>query len=159
MSDTKTLKSLGSGKTVSYNKPSLSILETFKNLHPEANYLVPFVQGRDEFRSVCPRTKQPDVGKVEIIYVPNKLMVESKSLKLYLNSFANHGEFHEDCTNRIAKDLICILSPKYIRVFIDFASRGSLAIKPLVERIMLDITDKEKEKIFRLVDTWDIKSK
>ncbi len=157
MSDTSQLESLGSGKVVIYDEPNVDILETFANLHEDNIYLVPFVQARDEFRSICPKTKQPDVGKVEIIYVPDKRLVESKALKLYLNSFANHGSFHEDCMNIIAKDLCeSMNSPKYLRVYIDYASRGSLAIKPLVE-IWGDCTAEENEQIKRLVNTWDIK--
>ena len=80
----------------------------------------------------CPITSQPDFAKVIISYIPNKLMVESKSLKLYLFSFRNHGDFHEDCMNIIMKDLIKLMNPKYIEVKGIFAPRGGISIYPAV---------------------------
>lgn len=78
----------------------------------------------------CPITGQPDFAKVVISYIPNKLMVESKSLKLYLFSFRNHGDFHEDCMNIVMKDLIKLMDPKYIEVRGVFAPRGGISIFP-----------------------------
>ncbi len=83
-----------------------------------------------EFTSLCPMTGQPDFANITISYVPNVRMVESKSLKLYLFSFRNHGDFHEDCINIIMKDLIKLMEPKYIEVFGDFTPRGGISIKP-----------------------------
>ena len=80
----------------------------------------------------CPITSQPDFAKVIISYIPNKLMVESKSLKLYLFSFRNHGDFHEDCMNIIMKDLVKLMNPKYIEVKGVFAPRGGISIYPAV---------------------------
>jgi 7-cyano-7-deazaguanine reductase len=80
-----------------------SILETFKNKHPENEYVVTF--NCPEFTSLCPKTGQPDFAKIIISYIPREDMVESKSLKLYLFSFRNHGDFHEDCVNIIMEDL------------------------------------------------------
>ena len=159
MSDTKNLKSLGNKKTKYYTKPNIKILETFENQHRHNLYLVPFVQERDEFTSLCPQTGQPDHAKIEIIYVPNIKMIESKSLKLYLFSFRNQGEFHEDVCNRIAKDLYTVLEPKYLRVYGDFASRGGIAIKPMVE-MWSDNKEyfSEQEDIVRKVNSWDMKS-
>jgi len=110
----------------------------------------------------CPITNQPDHAKIEIIYVPNEDMVESKSLKLYLFSFRNNGEFHEDVINRITNDLFAIMNPKYIRVFGDFASRGGIAIKPLVEKwnplySLRGYSPVESSTIVRLVEMWDRK--
>src|SRR3990167_7516651 len=116
MSDTSTLTQLGSQGTKYLTEPNINILETFDNQHLNNLYLVPFVQERDEFTSLCPRTGQPDHAKMEIIYVPNERMVESKSLKLYLFSYRNQGKFDEYVCNRIAKDLFALIYPKYLRV-------------------------------------------
>ena len=80
---------------------SPGVLETFKNKHPENEYLVTFTC--PEFTSLCPKTGQPDFARIVINYIPREEMVESKSLKLYLFSFRNHGDFHEDCINIIMK--------------------------------------------------------
>lgn len=107
-----------------------SVLETFVNKHPQNEYLVTF--DAYEFTSLCPKTGQPDFAKVFISYIPNEKMVESKSLKLYLFSFRNHGDFHEDCMNIIMKDLYELLKPKYIEVFGIFTPRGGISIYPFV---------------------------
>lgn len=86
--------------------------------------------GNDVILHNCPKTGQPDFAKVIISYIPDERMVESKSLKLYLFSFRNHGSFHEDCMNMIMKDLIKLMEPKYIEVFGIFAPRGGIAIHP-----------------------------
>ena len=82
--------------------------------------------------SVCPITGQPDLAKVVISYIPNQQLVESKSLKLYLLSFRNNGDFHEDCMNTIMKDLIKLMNPKYIEVRGIFSPRGGISIFPFV---------------------------
>ncbi|MBQ1545924.1 MAG: NADPH-dependent 7-cyano-7-deazaguanine reductase QueF [Clostridia bacterium] len=105
-----------------------NLLETFENKHKENDYFVKF--NCPEFTSLCPITGQPDFATVTISYVPNKKMVESKSLKLYLFSFRNHGDFHEDCINIIMKDLINVMQPKYIEVWGKFLPRGGLSIDP-----------------------------
>ena len=84
------------------------VLETFPNKHPENEYLVTF--NCPEFTTLCPKTGQPDFGHIYISYIPRERMVESKSLKLYLFSFRNHGDFHEDCVNIIMKDLVKLRS-------------------------------------------------
>jgi len=109
----------------SYNP---DILEAFENKHPEYDYFVKF--NCPEFTSLCPKTGQPDFATIYISYVPDKLLVESKSLKLYLFSFRNHGDFHEDCVNIIMKDLIKLLDPKYIEVWGKFTPRGGISIDP-----------------------------
>lgn len=104
------------------------VLETFENKHPENEYLVTFTC--PEFTSLCPKTGQPDFAKILINYIPRKLMVESKSLKLYLFSFRNHGDFHEDCVNIIMKDLKRLMDPRYIEVIGLFTPRGGISIYP-----------------------------
>lgn len=104
------------------------ILESFENKHPENDYWVKF--NCPEFTSLCPKTGQPDFATIYINYIPNEKMVESKSLKLYLFSFRNHGDFHEDCINKIMKDLIELLEPKYIEVWGKFLPRGGISIDP-----------------------------
>ena len=86
------------------------VLETFVNKHPGNEYLVTF--DCPEFTSLCPKTGQPDFGRIVINYIPRERMVESKSLKLYLFSFRNHGDFHDDCVNIIMIDLIKLMDPK-----------------------------------------------
>lgn len=104
------------------------ILETFINKHPENEYVVSFTC--PEFTSLCPKTGQPDFAKIIISYIPREKMVESKSLKLYLFSFRNHGDFHEDCINIIMKDLVALMDPKYLEVLGLFTPRGGIAIYP-----------------------------
>lgn len=91
------------------------VLETFPNKHTNRDYFVKF--NCPEFTSLCPQTGQPDFATVYISYIPNEIMVESKSLKLYLFSFRNHGDFHEDCMNIIMNDLIELMDPRYIEVW------------------------------------------
>lgn len=104
------------------------VLEKFSNKHPDNDYFVKF--NCPEFTSLCPITGQPDFATIYISYVPDKFLVESKSLKLYLFSFRNHGDFHEDCVNIIMKDLIRLLDPKYIEVWGKFLPRGGISIDP-----------------------------
>jgi len=106
------------------------VLETFENKHVENDYFVKF--NCPEFTSLCPITNQPDFATIYISYVPDVLMVESKSLKLYLFSFRNHGDFHEDCMNVIMKDLIKLMNPRYIEVWGKFTPRGGISIDPYV---------------------------
>ncbi len=148
-------KSLGNKKTVYPTKPDKQILETFDNKHPDSLYLVTL--DCTEFTSICPITGQPDFGRFEIVYAPNVKMVESKSLKLYLFSFRNHGEFHEDVTNRIFKDLWDVMNPKFMRVFGDFNIRGGIAIKPLVQKTAGNITPETKTDILHMLESLDRK--
>ncbi len=121
------LKSLG-GNTVYADDYAPQVLETFENQHPDNDYWVQF--NCPEFTSLCPITGQPDFAEIKIMYIPDKRMVESKSLKLYLFSFRNHGDFHEDCVNTIMKDLIRLMDPKYIEVRGLFTPRGGISIYP-----------------------------
>lgn len=119
---------LGNQNTTYDTQYNPSVLERFSNKHPDNDYFVKF--NCPEFTSLCPITGQPDFANIVISYVPDAYLVESKSLKLYLFSFRNHGDFHEDCVNIIMKDLIRLLSPKYIEVWGKFLPRGGISIDP-----------------------------
>ena len=121
------LKALGR-ETEYLNTYSPEVLETFENKHQENDYWVQF--NCPEFTSLCPITGQPDFAEIKIMYIPSKRMVESKSLKLYLFSFRNNGDFHEDCVNIIMKDLVKLMDPKYIEVIGLFTPRGGISIYP-----------------------------
>ena len=127
MRDNENLKELGNKNKYSmdYNP---DVLETFINKHQENDYFVKF--NCPEFTSLCPITSQPDFATIYISYIPDVKMVESKSLKLYLLSFRNHGDFHEDCINIIMKDLIKLMEPRYIEVWGKFTPRGGISIDP-----------------------------
>ena len=122
------LTKLGSQGTEYKTDYDPSLLETFSNKHPDNDYFVKF--NCPEFTSLCPITGQPDFATIIISYIPDELLVESKSLKLYLFSFRNHGDFHEDCVNIIIKDIINAMQPKYIEVTGKFLPRGGLSIDP-----------------------------
>lgn len=124
----KSLTLLGNQKVKYPTDYEPSLLETFENRHPENEYLVTL--NCPEFTTLCPITSQPDFGKIIIRYIPRKRMVESKSLKLYLFSFRNHGDFHEDVVNVIMKDLIALMDPRYIEVKGEFMPRGGISIWP-----------------------------
>ncbi len=106
------------------------VLETFPNKHPDRDYWVSFTC--PEFTTLCPKTGQPDFAEISIRYVPRASLVESKSLKLYLFSFRNRGDFHEDVVNTIHDDLKSLMKPKYIEVCGKFAARGGISIDPFV---------------------------
>ncbi|MCH5214946.1 MAG: NADPH-dependent 7-cyano-7-deazaguanine reductase QueF [Muribaculaceae bacterium] len=125
LSDLSLLGSNGTKYPVDYDP---SLLETFDNKHPEGEYVVTF--DCPEFTTLCPKTGQPDFGHIVITYIPRLKMVESKSLKLYLFSFRNHGDFHEDCVNIIMKDLFKLMDPRYIEVRGKFMPRGGISIHP-----------------------------
>jgi len=105
-----------------------SVLESFDNKHIDRDYWVKF--NCPEFTSLCPITGQPDFASIYISFIPDKKMLESKSLKLYLFSFRNHGAFHEDCVNIILNDLVELLQPRYIEVVGKFLPRGGISIDP-----------------------------
>lgn len=122
------LGQLGSSATSYPTDYDPSLLEAFENKHPDRDYLVTLLC--PEFTSLCPKTGQPDFATIIIRYIPRRVMVESKSLKLYLFSFRNHGDFHEDCVNIIMNDLIRLMDPRYIEVVGEFTPRGGIAIHP-----------------------------
>jgi len=101
-------------------------LDPIPNPHPEADYVVRFTAS--EFTTLCPITAQPDYAHFGIDYVPARSLVESKSLKLYLASFRNHGAFHEDCTVAIAKKIIAAIEPKWLRIGGYWYPRGGMPI-------------------------------
>ena len=117
-------------KTVYSQTYAPEVLETFENKHQDNDYWVRF--NCPEFTTLCPITGQPDFAEIRIMYIPERRMVESKSLKLYLFSFRNHGDFHEDCVNIILKDLVKLMEPRYIEVTGLFTPRGGIAIHPYV---------------------------
>ncbi|MCC7300928.1 MAG: NADPH-dependent 7-cyano-7-deazaguanine reductase QueF [Verrucomicrobia bacterium] len=124
MSNTEGLKLLKKGEKNYPKKPDASILETFKNSNPQRDYWITFETS--EFTSLCPITGQPDFATIKIEYIPNKLCVESKSLKLYIFSFRNEGSFYEDVTNRIFTDLTKVCKPRRLIVTGDFTARGGI---------------------------------
>ena len=107
-------------------------LDSIDNPHPGSDYSIRFTA--PEFTSICPITSQPDFGNVIIDYVPNKLLVESKSFKLYLFTFRNYGAFHEDCTIKIGKKIISSVKPKWIRVATYWNPRGGIPIDVFFEK-------------------------
>ncbi len=113
-------------KITGFASPDEAVIDTVKNPHPDTDYAVRFTC--PEFTSLCPVTGQPDFAHLVIDYVPGKLLVESKALKLYLTSFRNHGAFHEDCTVAIAKRLIKEAKPKWLRIGGYWFPRGGIPI-------------------------------
>ena len=126
--ENENLTLLGNQNVTYHTDYTPDILEAFDNKHPENDYFVKF--NCPEFTSLCPITGQPDFATIYISYVPDQKLVESKSLKLDLFSFRNHGDFHEDCINIIMNDLVRLLDPKYIEVWGKFLPRGGLSIDP-----------------------------
>ncbi len=101
-----------------------NLLETFDNQFPDRDYQIEIVS--PEFTSVCPRTGQPDFGTVTISYTPDKLCIELKSLKFYLQSFRNQGIFYEHVTNTILDDLVITLRPRWMKIEATFNARGGM---------------------------------
>ncbi len=129
MRDRDELKRLGR-ETEYSSEYAPEVLESFENRHPGNDYFVKL--NCPEFTTLCPITGQPDFGTITISYIPGDRLVESKSLKLYLFSFRNNGDFHEDVVNIIMKDLIKLMDPKYIEVWGKFMPRGGISIDPYV---------------------------
>lgn len=101
------------------------LLEVFKNAYPDRDYTI--THTATEFTSVCPKTGQPDFGVINIEYIPDKLCIELKSLKLYLNSFRNDGIFYESVTNLILDDLVSVCKPRYMLITAEFNVRGGIS--------------------------------
>ena len=144
------LTQLGSQSTKYYDNYAPEVLETFENAHPDNEYVVTF--DCPEFTTLCPKTGQPDFGHIYISYIPRQRMVESKSLKLYLFSFRNHGDFHEDCVNIIMKDLWKLMDPKYIEVRGVFMPRGGISIHPFANMGDADhqnLVQRRREEAFK----------
>jgi 7-cyano-7-deazaguanine reductase len=102
----------------------------------------------------CPLTHQPDLATIHISYIPNKWMVESKSIKLYLFSYANHGAFHERCVHTIMEDLVKLLNPKYLEVYGDFNSRGGVCILPFAQHSTDEYEDFKKARKLQMMDMF-----
>ncbi len=122
----KTLTLLGHSTTRYPDSPDKARLEAFKNAYPRRDYTVRF--DCPEFTSRCPITDQPDFGHIVIEYVPDKLCLESKALKLYLFAFRNHNTFHEEVVNRILEDIVKAIRPRRIKVTGAFNPRGGISI-------------------------------
>jgi 7-cyano-7-deazaguanine reductase len=127
-----TVSLLGKTQTDYPSTYSPEVLEKFPNKHPGNDAWTSFIC--TEFTSLCPKTGQPDFAKIFINYIADKEMVESKSLKIYLFSFRNHGDFHEDCIQKICHDLFNLMKPKFLEVMGDFTPRGGIAIFPYASR-------------------------
>ena len=108
------------------DSPDKAVLERVANPHPDTHYVARFTA--PEFTALCPVTGQPDFAHLVIDYVPDQWLVESKSLKLYLSSFRNHGAFHEDCTVAIGKRIAALLEPHYLRIGGYWYPRGGMPI-------------------------------
>jgi len=119
---------LGRANTLYPTQYAPEILERITCLNTKDDVWVSLIC--NEFTSLCPKTNQPDFARIFINYIPSKYLVESKSLKLYLFSFRNHGAFHEDCINVICEDLFKLLKPNFIEVIGEFNPRGGIAIWP-----------------------------
>ncbi len=106
-------------------KKKIKLLETFENDYPDRNYTI--VHNAPEFTSLCPKTGQPDFATITLEYVPDKLCVELKSLKLYLNSYRDEGIFYESVTNKILDDLVAVCKPRYMLITAEFNIRGGIS--------------------------------
>lgn len=108
-------------------------LETFENQFPDRDYRIEIVA--PEFTSVCPKTGQPDYGTLTITYIPDRLCVELKSLKIYLQSFRNEGIFYEHATNTILDDLAVVTRPRYMKLVASFTARGGISTSVTAEYV------------------------
>jgi 7-cyano-7-deazaguanine reductase len=122
---------LGRSEAKLPSSPNEARLETFSNPAPRRNYHIHFET--DDFTSVCPITGQPDFARIDIDYVPDRLCVESKSLKFYLASYRNERAFNEAVTNRILDDFVRACSPREATVTAQFSARGGIALTVRVE--------------------------
>jgi 7-cyano-7-deazaguanine reductase len=143
------LTKLGRPVKMRFENPDAELLEAFPNRYPGRDYVITFEH--PEFTSLCPMTGQPDFGVITVRYVPGELCVESKSFKFYLGAFRNHGSFMESLTNKIAEDLIHVLSPRRMTVEGRFNVRGGTAISIRVEYLDERIN---AERAARLLSLW-----
>lgn len=127
-----------------------SILEKFENNHRDSDDIVSL--DAFEFCSRCPKTGQPDFATIYISYIPDQYLVESKSLKLYLFSFQQHGAFHETCVHQIMQDLVELLQPRYLEVYGDFHSRGGIAILPFSAYATDEYQDMKRARQLAVMD-------
>lgn len=117
---------LGTTTEYQYDTPSSIILETFTNQYPGRKYIVKYVF--TEFTSLCPKTGQPDFAKITVRYIPDRLCIETKSLKVYFLAYRQHGSFMETITNKILDDLVSVCSPRWMGVVSNFNARGATLI-------------------------------
>lgn len=148
------LSLLGTKTEYSYSDPAPETLEVFDNPRYDQNWVVAFECF--EFSALCPLTGQPDFGKIWIEYVPDRLCVESKSLKLYLFSYRQHGAFHESCVNKIADDVAAKAAPRYLRVFGIFNVRGGIGIRVLATRADRDIPSEAQHSYVDLLNQFHV---
>ena len=146
--ETAGLTKLGTRTAFAYDAPHASILEAFPNRYPARDYIILFEH--PEFTSLCPMTGQPDFGVIRVRYVPDALCVESKSFKLYMGAFRNHGSFMESIVNSIADDLISVLNPRRITVEGVFNVRGGTAISVTADHLQPTLPAKHKEALAKL---------
>lgn len=144
-------KALGK-KVTQPNKPHKNILEVFPNKAKNL-FLIPLLC--NEFTSLGPENSQPDFATFEIIYVPKNKIVESKSLKIYLQSYRNTVSFYEDTVNNIFNDLWTVTDPSFMRIIASFNTRGGIGIKPLVQKFSEQISETEHQEIWELIESWD----
>jgi 7-cyano-7-deazaguanine reductase len=126
MDEIQTGTSLLGDRAEAPRSPDEAVLERVTNPHPDEIYVARFIA--PEFTSLCPVTGQPDFAHIVIDYAPADWLVESKSLKLYLTAYRNHGAFHEDCTLRIGKDFYAAVEPRWLRIGAYFFPRGGIPI-------------------------------
>lgn len=151
--DTSNLAILRGGTMqIADDQPQESLLEAFSNKFTDIPYMINLIF--PEFTSLCPVTGQPDFGTIIIEYVPDKLCVESKSLKLYLFSWRNRGCFMETITNTILSDLCDLLSPCWIRVKGLFAPRGATRINVYAEKMSSSLSPELKEQLLKFLADW-----
>ena len=129
--ETAGLTKLGAPTSYRFDEPGPDLLEAFPNRYPGRDYVITFEH--PEFTSLCPMTGQPDFATITVHYVPGEKCVESKSFKLYMCAFRNHGSFMESVTNKIADDLIAVLEPRRLTVTGVFNVRGGTSITVRVE--------------------------
>lgn len=147
-SATSGLTKLGEKTSYHFDQPDANILEAFPNQYPERDYNISFVH--PEFTSVCPMTGQPDFATITLRYVPDLLCVESKSFKLYMAAFRNYGAFMETITNKIADDLISLLSPRRLTIDSAFNVRGGTAISVKVNYLKDGLPKDQKKALMKL---------
>ena len=146
--ETHGLSKLGALTPYRFDSPDGSVLEAFSNRYPGRNYVITLEHR--EFTSLCPMTGQPDFGVIRLCYAPNEKCLESKSFKLYLSAFRNHGAFMESLTNQIAEDLIALLAPRRLTLDGIFNVRGGTAISVRVEYLAAGLSEKTEAELLRL---------
>ena len=147
--ETAGLTKLGAPTTYRFDEPGPDILEAFLNRYPGRDYVISFEH--PEFTSLCPMTGQPDFATITVRYAPGEKCVESKSFKLYMCAFRNHGSFMESVTNKIADDLIAVLNPRRLTVTGVFNVRGGTGITVRVEHVDRSLP---KARIQELKELW-----